>query len=213
MEQEPTEQRLAERDTKPMRPVKPAGRVIKPNAAFHAAPASSSNRGNCLLWTFAVGGVTLALASLVLSGFLFLELRKAGKVTGGVLDEAIASIDAIPRERIEYSVPISQTIQFSSTIPFSGDLEIPFKQSVTINRTVRVLVSAGILGQIPIDIPIYATIPIDLNVPVSIDQEFPVEAEIPLKLEVPVTVDPEQWGVSGVLLTIRRWLAAIRELM
>ncbi len=77
----------------------------------------------------------------------------------------------------------------------------------------RVFVSAGILGQIPIDIPIYATIPIDLNVPVNIDQEFPVQAEIPLRLEVPVTVDPEQWGVNGVLLTIRRWLATIRGLM
>ncbi len=213
MEQEPFEERQADRDTKPMRPVKPAARVTNPNAEFDSAPASSSNRGNCLLWAFAVAGVTLALASLTLSGFLFLELREAGEVTGDVLDEAIASIDAIPRERIEYSVPISQTIQFSSTIPFSGDFQIPFQQSININRTVRVFVSAGILGQIPIDIPIYATIPIDLNVPVNIDQEFPVQAEIPLRLEVPVTVDPEQWGVNGVLLTIRRWLATIRGLM
>jgi hypothetical protein len=213
MQPEQSERDQTDRPTKPMRALSRADHSVDSGIGPQTTTSSKSNRGSCLLWAIAITGVTLAIASLIVNGLLVLQLRHAGEVTGGVLDEAMGSIDSIPREPVNITVPISQTIEFSSTIPFSRDFEIPFQQNIAINQTVRVWVEAGLLGRIPIDIPIYAAIPIDLTVPVSIDQEFPVRVELPVRLDIPITVDPEQWGVGSVLLTIRRWLATIRELM
>jgi hypothetical protein len=195
--------------TKPMRPLPPSYRPVETTPG----QVRVVYRGSCWLWALAAAGLAVALASLILNGILFLRLRHAGEVTGGVLDEAITALDTIPAEGFDIAIPISQTIQFSTTIPFKQDFNIPFQESFTINRTVRIMVDAGLLGRIPIDVPIYATIPIDVNVPVQIDREFAVQTEIPLEMEVPLHIEPGQFAVDTVILTIVRWLATIRELM
>jgi hypothetical protein len=202
-----------ETPTRPMRALASVARPAGPRTNSAAKTPASVHRGGAWLWALAVVGFTLALVSLILNAVLFLRLHHAGEVTGGVLDEVIAALDEVPGQAIDIVVPISQTIQFSTTVPFARDFDIPFQHTVTINRTVRVWVDAGLLGRIPIDIPIYATIPIEMNVPVHIDQRFPVQAEIPLEMVVPFHLEPEQLAVDAVIGTFRRWLTTIRELM
>jgi hypothetical protein len=206
---------LAQRKTptQPMRPVVPTSVPVDAQASRGSVDSAPAKRGGCWLWAFAIAGFSLAVVSLILNGFLYIRLSHANEVTAEVFDEAITALDALPTQGFDIAIPISQTIEFSTTIPFKEEFNIPFQESITINRTVRVFVDAGILGKIPIDIPFYATIPIDITVPVQIDKEFAIQTEIPLEMVIPFRVEPEQFAVEGIIQTIRRWLTTLRELM
>ena len=203
----------SETPTQPMRRVVPTSVPVDAQASRGSVDSAPTKRGGCWLWAFAIAGFSLAVVSLILNGFLYIRLRHANEVTAEVFDEAITALDALPTQGFDIAIPISQTIEFSTTLPFKEEFNIPFQESITINRTVRVFVDAGILGKIPIDIPFYATIPIDITVPVQIDKEFAIQTEIPLEMVIPFRVEPEQFAVESIIQTIRRWLTTLRELM
>lgn len=158
-----------------------------------------------LLWVIVL--ISLGLNGLLIYGLLTARAQagqEAARVATALRDNPMGDFE-IPVNVDEslpinlnvpfkdtFTVEISETIPVSTSVLFEEDIAIPIRETVRVQENVQVFVVIPVINQrVPINIPIGANIPIALDINVPVSYEIPVETDIPVNFVVEVPVETE----------------------
>jgi MFS family permease len=131
------------------------------------------------------------------------------------LDQAVAGLEEFGASKIEFNVPIDQTISISETFELKRTVSVPIQTSIPINEEVETTVVVN--GPFGVDIPIDLTVPIDIDVPIDltvdipIDESVPIDVDVPVKLDVPITIDVEGTELEALTTALTEGLRAFQD--
>ncbi|HBY93223.1 MAG: hypothetical protein M5U01_19900 [Ardenticatenaceae bacterium] len=154
--------------------------------------------------------ISLLLNIFLLSRILRLQagLSRIAVATGTTLDAVALQLEATATEKLDFTVPISETIPIQAEIALNETFQVPIKTDIPIDTTVRLPVDLGLFGQTTLTLPIQTSVPIDLEVPVTLNRRVPVRTTVPLQLKVPVTIDIASTPLADRL---REWAELVRS--
>ena len=131
------------------------------------------------------------------------------------LDQAVTGLDDFGTSKIEFTVPIDQTISISDTFELQRTVQVPIKTTIPIDQSVDTTITIqGPFGVgIPLDItvPVDIDIPIDLTVDIPIDESVPIDVDVPIKLDVPISLDVEGTELDTLTSSLAEGLRAFQE--
>jgi type II secretory pathway pseudopilin PulG len=174
-------------------------------------PAPPRQSASCLLRSVVSLVLILAVASLVLNGFLLYSLNNVRQAAMHSLDAALAALEGLESKGLHYAYPFSDTLPIAVEIPVKQEMMIPIQEDFAINTEIKVPIDAGILGTFVLNVPINTSIPLDVEVPVQISQTVLISTSLPLSLTVPIDIRAEDPPVQRFIDTLRRWLQELRD--
>ena len=155
--------------------------------------------------------LVVSLLSLALSAFLIYSLLQVRQTVVEGLDAAIAALDSLNQQGLQYEYPFSQEIPVSADIPIRQELEFPFAGTVPIDTVVEVPIDAGMLGTFVIEVPINTSVEVNTSIPIHIEESFHIETSIPVSTTIPIDIQPEDPGMQRLLDGVLEWLERLRE--
>jgi hypothetical protein len=155
-----------------------------------------------LLWV-------IALSSLALNLVMLNQVLSLRRASGQAIADAIEVINRVEGQTFTTKVVIDDQIKIDTAIPVNETIPILIKQNLPIDTTVTVPVDAGLLGIIPLTVPIKANVPVEIKQEVTINQPFEVKTSVPIKLEVPVTIRVADTELAATLADIKARLIGL----
>ncbi|MDJ0665485.1 MAG: MFS transporter [Acidimicrobiia bacterium] len=115
------------------------------------------------------------------------QLSGLGPTLDSALGEAVTGIDSFRTSQIRFDVTINETVPVSAQVVLDRTLNVPISTTLPIDETLDTTIRVN--GPFGIDIPLDITVPIQLELPIDLDVEIPVNETIPINTEVPVNLD------------------------
>jgi hypothetical protein len=159
---------------------------------------------NLLLWL-------LVLVSLLMNAYTFQQLLSVKRTAGQLALDASAAVGELQNKTFTFTVPIDETLVIETEIPIQDTISVPIQTEIPVNTSVAVMVDAGLLGGIPVRIPISTVVPVDLTVNVPLDETFPVRAPVTLDMQIPVSFVVADEPLYDDLNLVRERLDALAE--
>ncbi len=191
--------------TQPMKPVSGEEESRPRRAGSQARPTTGrSPFAYLLLWVLVVVSLLLNVVTLR----IMLLSREASRQA---VADAIAVIDDLQSKTFAHTVVIDQSLAIETDLPLDETIPVTIDQVLPVDTVVTVSVDAGVLGVIPLEIPIRTRIPINLTQDVVIDQTFHIETAIPVHLEVPINLSVAETPFYDTLEDLQLRLEALQD--
>lgn len=115
------------------------------------------------------------------------QLSGLGPTLDSALGEAVAGIDSFRTSQIQFDVAINEMVPISAELVLDRTLTVPITTTIPIDQTLETTISVN--GPFGIDIPLDISVPLQLDLPIDLDVAIPVNETIPIDTEVPVNLD------------------------
>lgn len=158
--------------------------------------------GTVLLWL-------LVSVSLLLNVLILNQLFSIRQTALQTIEETSAMIDAVQEQTFEMNFPVAETVIIDTTVPVQETVSVPINTTVPIDTVVTVNVNGGLLGEIPLRIPIQTDIPVNLTIDVPLDETVHVRAPVDFEVNVPVVIVVSETDFYATLEEIQATLDAI----
>jgi EmrB/QacA subfamily drug resistance transporter len=115
------------------------------------------------------------------------QLGSLGPTIDSALGDAVAGIDEFANSTITFNVNINETVPISADVVLNRTIAVPINTTIPIDEKFDTTITIN--GPFGIDIPLNITVPIQLDLPIDLTVDIPVNETIPIDTEVPVNLD------------------------
>lgn len=115
------------------------------------------------------------------------QLGDLGPVIDSALTEAVVGIDEFGTSTITFNVAIDEVVPISAEVVLDRTIDVPISTTIPIDEQFDTTITIN--GPFGVDIPLDITVPIQLDLPIDLDVAIPVNETIPVDAEVPVNLD------------------------
>ena len=157
----------------------------------------------------------IALASLVLSSVLFVQLSRtrddlrrveqgaafvtlqvdairerlgsAAPGTIATLDEAISALETIEEDGIELTLDVDDTVALDTELPLAGEVTVPVELTIPIREVIETTIE--VQGPLGVHVPIDVRVPVDLDVPVDTEVRAQLSGSVPVATTLPLRLE------------------------
>jgi hypothetical protein len=160
--------------------------------------------GYLLLWL-------IAILSLLMNAITLHQIVAARQAARQAIGDAVAVLEGFQRQSLSYTVVVDEILIIDTDVPLDETIPVSIDEIMPVDTIVTVTVDGGILGPIPLKIPIQTDVPVDLDFDVPVNQSFRIAAAVPVYFEVPVRLSVGETSLYGTLEEAKLRLLGLSE--
>ena len=168
-------------------------------AEFGLAPPGQADDGTrqmpfgyLLLWL-------LTVISLLMNVIMMRQMLLARQAARSAVAQVLTVLDNMQATSLNYEVVVDQTLQIDTDLPIDETIPVVIDQNLPVDTTVHATVNAGVLGQIPLSVPIVADVPVNIEQDLHIDQPFAISMAVPVKFNIPIDIKLSDTPLSATI--------------
>jgi hypothetical protein len=160
--------------------------------------------GYLLLWL-------ITILSLLMNAITLRQIVAARQAARQAIGDAIAVLEGFQGQSLSYTVVVDEILIIDTDVPLDETIPVSIDEVMPVDTVVTVTVDGGILGPIPLNIPLQTNVPVDLDFNVPVNQSFHIAAAVPVYFEVPVQLSVGETSLYGTLEEAKLRLLGLSE--